>query len=56
MEKYTARVEFIVYEFEAKSEADANNQINDLVDQLTQATTDLIWDNVDWTLQLEGNN
>ena len=56
MEKYTARVEFIVYEFEATSESNANEKINDLIDQLQQVHTQLTWDEVDWTLHEEGMN
>lgn len=53
MARYTARVEFIVYEFEADSEHEANDQINILIDQLTQVKTQLTWDEVDWRLYEE---
>ena len=56
MEKYSAKVEFIIYEFEAKSESEANEKINDLIDQLQQVHTQLTWDEVDWTLHEEGIN
>ena len=53
MARYTAKVEFIVYEFEADSEHEANDQINILIDQLTQVKTNLTWDEVDWRLYEE---
>jgi hypothetical protein len=56
MEKYTARVEFIVYEFEATSESNANEKINDLIDTLSSVKTEVQWDEVDWTLYEEGIN
>ena len=56
MEKYTAKVEFIVYEFEATSETHAHEKINDLIDALASVKTEVQWDNVDWTLHEEGIN
>ena len=57
MAKYTAKVEFVVYEFEAKSESEANEIINDLIDALASVKTDVVWDDVDWRLyEEEGNN
>ena len=57
MKKYSARVEFTVYEFEAKSEAHANEIINDLIDVLANVETDVQWDDVDWRLyEEEGEN
>jgi len=53
MARYTARVEFIVYEFEADSEHDANDKINDLIDALASVKTQLQWDEVDWRLYEE---
>ena len=57
MAKYTARVEFIVYEFEATNEPEAHEIINDLIDALASVKTDVVWDDVDWRLYEEkGNN
>ena len=56
MAKYTAKVEFVVYEFEAESESDANNKINDLIDALSSVETKVQWDDVDWRLFEEGMN
>jgi hypothetical protein len=57
MAKYTARVEFIVYEFEATNEQEADEIINDLIDKLASVKTDVVWDDVDWRLyEKEGNN
>jgi hypothetical protein len=54
MSKYTARVEFIVYEFEATSDTQAHEKINDLIDNLASVKTEVQWDDVDWDLQKEG--
>ena len=56
MEKYTARVEFIVYEFEAKSEEHAHEKINNLIDALASVETEVQWDDVDWRLYDEEGN
>lgn len=53
MAKFTARVEFIVLEFDAKDYDDANDQINGLLDELGDVDTTLRWDDVEWTLREE---
>lgn len=53
MARYTARVEFIVYEFEASSEHEANDKLNTLIDELAEVKTSLTWDEVDWRLYEE---
>jgi len=53
MSKYTARVSFVVHNFEADSTRDAMEKVNELVDQLTKVDTELTWDDVDYIVQEE---
>ena len=53
MGKYTARVSFIVYDFEADSTKDAMEQVSGLVDELVKVDTELTWDDVDYIVQEE---
>jgi hypothetical protein len=48
--KYTADVRFEVLEFDANSPEEADEMINNLINQLAEVRTDLIWEFVDWDL------
>lgn len=50
MTKYTADVRFEVLDFEADDPHSANEMINNLIDQLAEVHTDLVWEFVDWDL------
>jgi len=51
MAKYTAHVDFIVLEFDADNDADANNKVNELMDELGSVETSLSWDDVEWSVR-----
>ena len=53
MAKFTARVEFIVLEFDAKDADQAHEKLNGLLDELGDVDTTLRWDDVEWTLREE---
>ena len=48
--KYSAIVRFNVFDIEAEYPYKAHEQLNKLIDQLVTVDTDLLWDDVDWTL------
>lgn len=53
MAKFTARVEFIVLEFDAKDADEADWKVNGLLDALGEVDTALSWDDVEWTVRNE---
>ena len=53
MSKYSATVNFSVYEFDADTMSQANDKINNLIDELTKVETGLTWDDVDWYIRDE---
>jgi len=53
MSKYSATVNFAVYEFDADTMSQANDKINNLIDELTKIKTTLTWDDVDWYVRDE---
>ena len=53
MGKYSATVRFIVLEFEATDTENANDIVNELIDDLAQVDTAVAWDDVDWVLEEE---
>jgi hypothetical protein len=46
---YTATITFNV-ELEAKNITGADTQINNLIDQIAEAKTDLVWEDVSWSI------
>jgi hypothetical protein len=56
MTTYTARVYFTVLEFDARDTQEAEARVNQLIDQLGNTTTELQWDDLDWTLTEEKEN
>lgn len=53
MAKFTARVDFIVLEFDADNHDDANDKVNKLMDELGVIETSLSWDDVEWAVHDE---
>jgi hypothetical protein len=55
MKKYYAVVRFETLEFEAEDDAQAEDKINEMLDQLGEVETVVGWDNPDWTIYTESD-
>ncbi len=55
MKKYYAVVRFETLEFEAEDDAQAEDKINEMFDQLGEIETVVGWDNPDWTIYTESD-
>jgi hypothetical protein len=51
--KYYAIITFSTDTFEASNKQEADDKLNEFVDELSKADTSISWDNVDWVIYNE---